>query len=275
MQRESQTYMLIKWAVIASDIVVLNILAAIFLLFTPTGRSLTAANEAVACFVLNVVYILCVSKIGPILYLRKVSTKAIVRRVGWLMLWFIPLSWTAILITCPHVFEWGSAVVFYAALCLCVTGSRLASRRLIKRYRRSGRNSCDVLFVGHGTNMVELYNEMMGDPTTGYRVWGCFDDRKSTEEGNPIPYLGTIEEMIQYMEASPFHFMGRIYCCLPPERSAEIRRIIDYCENHLIRFYCVPNVRNYLRRPMHLNLVGEVPVLYVCGDPTRKALPRF
>ncbi len=43
--------------------------------------------------------------------------------------------------------------------------------------------------------------------------------------------------------------------------------IISYCENNLIHFYSVPNVRNYLKRRMHLELIGNVPVLDIRQEP--------
>lgn len=50
-------------------------------------------------------------------------------------------------------------------------------------------------------------------------------------------------------------------------RSAEIVPIINYCENHLVRFFSVPNVRNYLKRRMHFELLGNVPVLSIRCEP--------
>lgn len=50
-------------------------------------------------------------------------------------------------------------------------------------------------------------------------------------------------------------------------RSVEIVPIINYCENHLVRFFSVPNVRNYLKRRMHFELLGNVPVLSIRCEP--------
>lgn len=43
--------------------------------------------------------------------------------------------------------------------------------------------------------------------------------------------------------------------------------IINYCENHLVQFYSVPNVRNYLRHRMHLGAIGNVPILSLRNEP--------
>ena len=61
--------------------------------------------------------------------------------------------------------------------------------------------------------------------------------------------------------------INQLYCSLPSVRSAEIVPIINYCENHLVRFFSVPNVRNYLKRRMHFELLGNVPVLSIRCEP--------
>ena len=42
---------------------------------------------------------------------------------------------------------------------------------------------------------------------------------------------------------------------------------MNYCENHLIRFYSVPNVRNYVHRAMKVEYVDDVPVLTLRSEP--------
>jgi len=276
MRQESQTYLLIKWAVIALDLLVLNVLLSVFFMLSPSFIPERAyENYQIVYFVLNVVYIFCVSQKGPILYMRKIRPEEIVGRVFSLILWFAPLSFLVMHYMSPYVFPWIFALCFYSCLFVCVTVSRLCSRAFIKWHRRRGRNTRDVLFVGSYSNMIDLYREMMGDPTTGYRVLGYFDDEVHANFEIPIPYLGTIDQIPEYMETSHFHPMGRVYCCLPSARAREIKKIINYCENHLIRFYSVPNVRNYLRCPMRLEMIGDVPVLYIREEPMREPLNRF
>lgn len=276
MQKESQTFLLIRWAVIALDLLVLNVLLTAFLIISPSFVPESVHEDyQIIYFVLNVVYLFCVSKKGPILYMRNVRPEEIVGRVFTLILWFAPLSFLTMHYMSPSIFPWKFALWFYFSLLVCIIISRLSSREFIKWHRRRGRNTRDVLFVGSYSNMTDLYNEMMGDPTTGYRVLGYFDDEPRSELKIPISYLGTVDQIPEYMEKSHFHPMGRVYCCLPSSRGHEIKKIIDYCENHLIRFYSVPNVRNYLRRPMRLDLIGDVPVLYIRNEPMREPLNRF
>ena len=81
-----------------------------------------------------------------------------------------------------------------------------------------------------------------------------------------VPYLGQPNEVSVFLEKHAGE-INQLYCSLPSVRSAEIVPIINYCENHLVRFFSVPNVRNYLKRRMHFELLGNVPVLSIRCEP--------
>ena len=115
-------------------------------------------------------------------------------------------------------------------------------------------------------NMQELYHSMTDDPTSGYRVQGYFEDFPSDRYPMNIAYLGQPCEAVDYLTRNAGK-VDQLYCSLPSARSAEIVPIINYCENHLIRFFSVPNVRNYLKRRMYFEMLGNVPVLSIRREP--------
>ena len=76
---------------------------------------------------------------------------------------------------------------------------------------------------------------MTDDPTSGYRVLGYFEDFPSDRYPMNIAYLGQPCEAVDYLTRNAGK-VDQLYCSLPSARSAEIVPIINYCENHLIRF---------------------------------------
>lgn len=120
--------------------------------------------------------------------------------------------------------------------------------------------------MGSHENMQELYHSMTDDPTSGYRVLGYFEDFPSDRYLMNIAYLGQPCEAVDYLTRNAGK-VDQLYCSLPSARSAEIVPIINYCENHLIRFFSVPNVRNYLKRRMYFEMLGNVPVLSIRREP--------
>ena len=143
---------------------------------------------------------------------------------------------------------------------------RLAMRWLLMQYWKRIRHRNGVVFVGSTENNVALYNELAGDPSIGYRVCGYFDTVPNENFPKECPYLGTPEDVIPYLEEHR-ETVRSLYCCLPSRMKDEILPIIKYCENHIVRFYSVPNVRNYLYHKVHFSMMGSVPCLTLHEEP--------
>ena len=114
---------------------------------------------------------------------------------------------------------------------------------------------------------------MTDDVTSGFRVIGYFDDQPGSRFPEKVNYLGKPGNIVHRLKQGG----GEQGLLLPAfGRSKEILPIISYCENHLIHFFSVPNVRNYLKRRMHLELLGSVPVLDIRQEPriSRKPVGR-
>lgn len=142
-----------------------------------------------------------------------------------------------------------------------------AFRFCIQLYRSHGGNFRTVLYLGSTENIAELYHEMTSDATTGYRVLGYFDTTPNAKFPASCTYLGKPEQAIDYLAQ---HKVNQLYCCLPSALSEQIVPVINYCENNLIHFYSVPNVRNYLRHRMHFEMIGSVPILSIRKEPLGK-----
>ncbi len=144
---------------------------------------------------------------------------------------------------------------------------RLIYQATLRGLRKSGAHTCNVLFVGSTRNMIELYDEMTLDATTGYKVVGYFDN-----EPNPnfaATYLGRCDKVNDFLCENHEHIQ-RLYCALPSAMKDNILSIISCCEGHLVRFYSVPNLRNYLKRRVNLEMFSNTPVLSVRIEPLAK-----
>lgn len=203
---------------------------------------------------------------GVILHRSVVRPEQIMVRVLRNMVPFVLLSVCILLL---FHFEFSHSRLFglfYIVLILVIVSYRLAFRYFLELYRKQGGNVRKVILIGSHENMQELYHAMTDDPTSGYRVLGYFEDFPSDRYPSDVSYLGHPQEVNNFLKQN----VGRVdqlYCSLPSARSAEIVPIINYCENHLVRFFSVPNVRNYLKRRMHFEMLGNVPVLSIRREP--------
>lgn len=257
---------IIKSIIIAGDLCILNALfvTLYYVLDTDTQRILLSDSLPQLLVLLNLVYLLCNYSKGVVLHRRIVRADHIVMRA--VRNTFCHAVVFISLITLVHFGSLSTRflVIFYTAFLALLVLYRLIFRHFVKIYRRKGGNRRTVALVGDGSNMVELYEEMTAGPTSGFKVVGYFAEHPSDNYPKECRYLGTPQEVIPYLKKSKAE---HLYCGLTSSHSKEILPIISYCENNLIHFYSVPNVRNYLKRRMHLELIGSVPVLDIRQEP--------
>lgn len=257
---------IIKSIIITGDLCILNALfiTLYYVLDTDTQRIFLSDSLPQLLVLLNLVYLLCNYSKGVVLHRRIVRADHIVMRA--VRNTFCHAVVFISLITLVHFGSLSTRflIIFYTTFLVLLVLYRLIFRHFVKIYRRKGGNRRTVALVGDGSNMVELYEEMTADPTSGFKVVGYFAEHPSDNYPKECCYLGTPQEVIPYLKKSKAE---QLYCGLTSSHSKEILPIISYCENNLILFYSVPNVRNYLKRRMHLELIGSVPVLDIRQEP--------
>ena len=267
MQEIQRFNKVLKSCVLFGDLILLNLLLWGFELFF--GNRFWCDNcgsilQGMA--LITLCYLLCNMHSGVILHRSVVRPEQIMIRVLRNMVPFVLLS-ICLLLLFHFEFSYSRLFgLFYIILILVIVSYRLAFRYFLELYRKQGGNVRKVILIGSHENMQELYHAMTDDPTSGYRVLGYFEDFPSDRYPSDVLYLGHPQEVNNFLEQN----VGRVdqlYCSLPSARSAEIVPIINYCENHLVRFFCVPNVRNYLKRRMHFEMLGNVPVLSIRREP--------
>lgn len=260
---------IIKSIIIAGDLCILNaIFITLYRVVDPEILGVTFAGSLPRLLaLLNLVYLLCNYSKGVVLHRRLVRPDQIIvraiRNTFFHAVVFISLLNLANFATLSTLFF----ILFYFCFLAALIAYRLTFRYLLKMYRRKGGNSRTVILIGDGENMIELYHELTDDPTSGFNVVGYFAVKPSENYPDECRYFGPPSAVLPYLES---HNTEHVYCGLTSSYGKEILPIINYCENHLLHFYSVPNVRNYLKRRMHLELMGNVPVLYIRREPLAK-----
>lgn len=267
-QQISQRVDQAKLLVYLADLVVINILFWI-------GTQLELLSDhPFNWFIWNVAYLLSMSVFPPLAQNRLVKYEQIVTRAIQTTFCMFVIYESANLLdsaddfltdSCPW---WGILL----SLLVVLVADRMFMRFWLKRFRRGGRNSRSVVFVGAGVNLFALYKRMTDGLSTGYKIWGYFEDQDSQNLGDKLPRLGTVADVIDYMEKRRPQLL---FCNLPSARSEEILKIMNYCENNLIHFYSVPNVRNYVHRAMIVQYVDDIPVLSMRKEPLQNPVNKI
>lgn len=271
MKQVMRESLLIKLPVIIGDLFLLNLSWILALTLYPQPVCIARSLEIFAC--LNICFIPGLSWFGVILSSRIVPYEEIIRRV-----FYVVLCHLGFFVLIQTVWSYGLLPVhlmgtFYIVLTVLLMLWRYTCRIVVKITRGHGRNARRVIIVGSKDNAQEVYHEMVDNTSTGYRVLGYFSNHDDHTLPDNTPCLGSVDEALPWLEAHP---VNEVYCCLSTDRYAEeIFPIMDFCENNFVRFFYVPNLRNYMKRTMNLELLGNVPILYIREEPLRQASNRF
>lgn len=262
---------LVKTIVMTGDLLICNLL--FHWACSQDGLS-GQSSEMQSHLLLTAVYFGCTIKGGIILHKKKVRNFQI---VGIVLrnLFYFSIAATLLLETGDFLLPaWNLYIVYLLVLFVGISCFRLGVRFLIKFYWKNIRHRNGVVFVGSTENNVALYHELTDDPSIGYWVCGYFDTKPNEAFPEECPYLGTPQDVISYLEKHKAD-VRNLYCCLPSNKKDEILPLIKYCENHVVRFFSIPNVRNYLYHQVHFTMMGSVPCLSLHQEPLSWIENRF
>ena len=151
---------MIKWAVVVSDFVILNIILLLLAEFTPLLEGWESMGVKVFIAVSNLALALSEWRYSTIIHNRMVSAGDILKRVVQLTIaqallsfllmkvldfWF-PIGWKTFVV----------GTVFFVVILL----SRIVERWVVKHYRQMGRNTRYALFVGNDPELQHVYEKL-------------------------------------------------------------------------------------------------------------------
>lgn len=131
-----------------------------------------------------------------------------------------------------------------------------------KLYRIEGGNYVNVVVVGDDKNVGTIH-KIFSEPDFGYRYKGFFRN----QESNKKKYLGKIEDCYQYVSDNQ---IDEIFCMVSAVDRKEIKQLIDFADNNLVKLKLVPDNKGIVTRAMHVELFETVPVLNLRNSPLER-----
>lgn len=272
-QTKNRTSKLLVLSVILGDLLIMNALFAALYYFWPQwglGTVFSGGYFELAAFN-TICYIMSTYYNGVVLHLRNTRNVQIVQRVTKNCIKFAALSIALISLAGYDGISTRFFILFHLTAYIALIIWRIVCYHIVQNFRKNGRNLQFCIFLGSSSAVRELYREMQ-EISTGYRVYGYFDDEVNPKMPAEIPYLGKVEEAIDFINN---HQRINIYSSLPSSQSELILKVIYWSEQTFSNFFHVPHVRNYLQRRMWLETVGDVPVLRLHITPLDSIDNRF
>ena len=158
----------------------------------------------------------------------------------------------------------------YIGVFILVLLWRYISIKLIFLYRRYGYNYDRVLIVGGGDVAKGLHDYFFSDDILGIKLLGIFSEKK------PIFKTDILNLSIDKIKNfSIENEIDEIYYTLPLTKTDEIQDLVDFADQHLIRFKVIPDFRGFPLRRVNIDFFDNVPVLSFRKEPLKDSISKF
>jgi putative colanic acid biosynthesis UDP-glucose lipid carrier transferase len=271
MTNNSRTNNLVKIAVIVADFVLLNLLLLLCAKYYPRIADWTPMKVRLFAITLNVALLISHYYNSPIIHLRVVSVGEIIKRIikltgvtvllAYLMMKGISLTQTKV---GTQLMEVGTAFFFVLLI------SRFFERMVIKSYRQMGKNTRMVTFVGSDPELLTIYSRLNDDASKGYHVNGYYSDNEMTDvpEDVKLEKLGSLQDFMEGIQQPEGIEAGdEIYVCISRKERDVIRKISNYCDQNMVRFYYVPVSVETLGMDLKRELLDDVEIFTTYENP--------
>ena len=239
MRRNDRTNRLVMWLVIVGDFVLLNVLLYVFGKYRNGMESWAWEWKRTFALISNMALIMSELKFHSIIYERMVSAGDVLKNIMLLTTIQTALAYLMMRHVIYHtgvgwpLLEIGT--LFFVLLVIM----RMVERGMIKRMRRLGRNTRTVTLVGSDKELRKIYEYLLEDPTTGYRILGYYADKEVKKAR--IPRLGTKKGLLDDLENGvEVNFGDEMFVCMSRKEGEAIRLLAQHCDDQVTRFYYVP-----------------------------------
>lgn len=141
---------------------------------------------------------------------------------------------------------------------------------LLKKYRRLGFNSTNIVIVGENKTAVELHNFFVNDDAKGYRLLSVFSNTSSDYKFN-CETLG-LDSLESYCIENN---VCEIYFTLSYNDEQLMSKLLLFCDRNMIRFRIVPDYSNFKSRKIGYDFYGSLPVITLRDEPLQLGYNRF
>lgn len=173
---------------------------------------------------------------------------------------FLVTSTALYLLDFVLVHKWGLLAVYSVYLVL-ILGWRLMLYYSISFYRSKGYNYRNVVIIGFGPVSKHLEVFFSLHPEYGYNLSGYYDD--NVKNARILGDISAAKEKILSTNAA----IDEVYCCLPYVKYAQIKQIIDICEDRMIKVKLITDFRAFSFKGLELERYDHIPVLNVSSIP--------
>lgn len=141
---------------------------------------------------------------------------------------------------------------------------------ILRRLRRSGRNTRNVVIFGTGQPARHLARLLKQEQGYGMNILGFFDNRIPTDFTEN--YIGSIDKLEDFIRTNAVH---NIFYASSMDNDVLINRIIRLADQHFCRLYFTPLMSPKLQHSFYMDtLNSSIPAIAVHNSPLRSTTNR-
>lgn len=288
MNRTNTKGNLVKAVIVIADFILLNIILLAAAKWNPLMESWSFSRLKVFFIFTNIGLLISQYYNSTIIHYRKVNAEDMLLRI-------IRLSVAAVIVAylllklMNQKFPAGYSLVGIGALFLFFDLiARLIERQIVRRYRQMGLNTRYVTFVGHDPELLNVYHSLNDDTSMGYHIIGYYADEEMVASGTggqekadkktevTLKKLGTLKDFMDNLEQpSNLQLGDELYVCLSRQDRDTIRRISQFCDRNVIRFYFVPMSVETLGIDLKRELLDDIEIFTTHDNPLQNPLNKL
>ena len=290
MSSNNQSNRLIKWIVIFGDFFLLNIIILFFHYKHPEMSQWGRWTFKVFLLVCNIALMLAQLRFSTIIHLRLVGAGDILKRIVGLASTQMVMAYIMLKVLVYTRVGW-ILLAIASLFVILLTAKRMVERWFIKLYREAGRNMRTVTLVGSDSEVITVFDKLRTDPTLGYSVLGFYGDeglkprgrsqetegkgKKKKKNEQELEWLGSIEEFVKGMDDPESLVLGdELYLCVSRTERELVRRVSNFCDHFLIRFYYVPISVESLGLSLKREALDDIEVFTTYENPLQNSVNR-
>jgi len=185
-------------------------------------------------------------------HINKVLSGLVINLSVVFALWFVAK---------PFYYSRQHLFITYLAFTVLLIIWRTGWHYLIRYSRRKGFNIRNVVIVGYDSLASELELHFRANKGLGYKFLGYFDNNAQESRGR---YLGSVSAIKEYAKKEQIDV---IFCFLPRLIDAEIKSMIDFAENNLIKVKIISQFSRLGNKSLSIQKFGDIPIINVGTIP--------
>lgn len=256
------------------DVIVTNLVFFFFRIHFPdyVPRPIFYGTKS-AMVILAIAVIITSILLPPIIHYRRIRIEHVIKRniiyTASFMTFFVVVC--RMMTRSDHFITFG--VTLGGMMFVAILITRMLEKFTLNKLRALGRNTKTVLFVGNDPANLAVYNDVISDITTGYRVLGYYSDGIMENAPESLKKLGSREDFRQMMASENNNGMeiNELFCSISHDEAQELRSIIEFCNRKMIHFFYVPRIFQNIQMSLHAEMLGDSVVFTNYHEPLQQS----